>query len=181
MHRVRLVRQLHRPKQRRMRSVNAASRDKQAATVQGEAQSSGRNERAFAVFRPIQKNSSLLKSPSGSILWRAGKGGIIERSTDAGKTWVSQMSPSKEDWLAGAAVSDTVCWMAGRNGAIARTMDGRAGNAFRRRRRPLELMPNCQIGPASRRAMRCPLRLGERRAKVCHGGRRKNLAASIAK
>jgi photosystem II stability/assembly factor-like uncharacterized protein len=65
-----------------------------------------------------------LKSPSGSILWRAGKGGSIERSTDAGKTWVSQTSVSREDWLAGAAVSDTVCWVVGRNGAIARTADG---------------------------------------------------------
>ena len=34
------------------------------------------------------------------------------------------MSPSQEDWLAGAAVSDTVCWLVGRNGAIARTADG---------------------------------------------------------
>jgi len=66
----------------------------------------------------------MLKAPSGSALWRAGKGGIIERSTDAGKTWVSQMSPAQEDWLAGAAVSDTTCWLAGRNGAIARTSDG---------------------------------------------------------
>jgi photosystem II stability/assembly factor-like uncharacterized protein len=66
----------------------------------------------------------LLKAPSGSILWRAGVGGIIERSTDSGKAWISQMSPTKEDWLAGSAVSDTVCWVAGRRGAIARTMDG---------------------------------------------------------
>jgi photosystem II stability/assembly factor-like uncharacterized protein len=65
-----------------------------------------------------------LKAPSGSILWRAGKGGMIERSTDAGKTWVSQSSPSQQDWLAGAAVSDTFCWLVGRNGAIARTTDG---------------------------------------------------------
>ncbi len=102
----------------------AASRDKQTATVQGGMQPSARNERASAAFRQIQNYSSMLKSPSGSTLWRAGNGGVIERSTDAGKTWVSQMSPSQEDWLAGAAVSDTVCWMAGRNGAIARTMDG---------------------------------------------------------
>jgi hypothetical protein len=119
---------------------NSPSRDKQAATVQGEAaattggavgqqtppelRSNGRNDRPFAVFRPIQKYSSLLKAPSGSVLWRAGKAGIIERSTDAGKTWVSQVSPSQEGWLAGAAVSDTVCWLVGRNGAIARTIDG---------------------------------------------------------
>ena len=104
---------------------SAASRDKQAATVQGEVQPSARNERAFAVFRSVQKYSSLLKAPSGSTLWRAGTGGVIERSTDAGKTWVSQMSPSQEEWLAGAALSDTVCWVAGRNGAIARTTDGK--------------------------------------------------------
>ena len=36
------------------------------------------------------------------------------------------MSPSKEDWFAGAAVSDTVCWLLGRNGAIARTRDGKS-------------------------------------------------------
>jgi hypothetical protein len=103
---------------------SAASRDKQAATVQEEVQPSARNERAFAVFRSIQKYSSLLKAPSGSTLWRAGTGGVIEHSTDAGKTWVSQMSPSQEEWLAGAALSDTVCWLAGRNGAMARTIDG---------------------------------------------------------
>lgn len=116
------------------------SRDKQAVTVQGdaatatggavgqtispEARPSARKEQTFEVFRSVQKYDSLLKAPSGSTLWRAGKGGIIERSTDAGKTWVSQMSPSQDDWLAGAAVSDTVCWLVGRNGAIARTADG---------------------------------------------------------
>jgi hypothetical protein len=102
----------------------AASRDKQVATLQGELQPSVRNERAVAAFRQLQNYSSLLKAPSGSTLWRAGNGGVIERSTDAGKTWVSQISPTQVDWLAGAAVSDTVCWVAGRNGAIARTMDG---------------------------------------------------------
>ncbi|MGH9678606.1 MAG: hypothetical protein ACRD4Y_01515 [Candidatus Acidiferrales bacterium] len=66
----------------------------------------------------------MLKAPSGSILWRAGKGGVIERSVDAGKEWVLEKSPSQEDWLAGAPVSDTVCWLVGKNGAIARTMDG---------------------------------------------------------
>ena len=103
---------------------SVASRDKQVATLQGGVQPAARNERAFGAIRQIQNYSSMLKSPSGSILWRSGNGGVIERSTDAGKTWVSQASPSQEDWLAGAAVSDTVCWLAGRNGAIARTVDG---------------------------------------------------------
>jgi hypothetical protein len=103
---------------------SVASRDKEVATLQGGVQASARNERAIAAFRQIQNYSLMLKTPSGSTLWRAGNGGVIERSTDAGKTWVSQMSPSQEDWLTGAAFSDTVCWLAGRNGAIARTMDG---------------------------------------------------------
>jgi photosystem II stability/assembly factor-like uncharacterized protein len=34
------------------------------------------------------------------------------------------LSPAQEEWLAGAAVSNSVCWLAGRNGAIARTLDG---------------------------------------------------------
>jgi hypothetical protein len=83
-----------------------------------------RNYKALAAVRPGGEYSAMLKAPSGSAQWRAGKGGIIERATDAGKTWSPQASPSKEDWLAGAAVSDTVCWLAGRNGAIARTVDG---------------------------------------------------------
>jgi hypothetical protein len=84
----------------------------------------GRALAAVGAARTVRGFSALLKSPSGLTFWRAGKGGLIERSTDAGKTWFSQTSLSKEDWLAGAAVSDTVCWLAGRNGAIARTIDG---------------------------------------------------------
>ena len=69
--------------------------------------------------------SLLLKPESGSSLWRAGIAGVIEHSVDAGKTWSPQISPSKDDWLAGTAISDSLCWLAGRNGAIARTTDGK--------------------------------------------------------
>jgi hypothetical protein len=84
----------------------------------------GRNYQALATLRPAREYAVLLKAPSGSILWRAGKGGIIERSTNSGKAWVTQESPSQVDWLAGAVVSNTVCWLVGRSGAIARTVDG---------------------------------------------------------
>jgi hypothetical protein len=82
----------------------------------------GRNYAPLVATRGI---SPLLKAPSGSTLWRAGKGGMIERTTNAGTKWISQKSPSREEWLGGAAVSDTVCWLVGRNGAIARTVDGK--------------------------------------------------------
>jgi hypothetical protein len=65
-----------------------------------------------------------IEAPSGKVFWRAGMGGKIQRSSDAGRTWIPQPSASPSDWLAGAAVSDTVCWLVGRNGSIARTIDG---------------------------------------------------------
>ena len=84
----------------------------------------GRNFQALVRLGSAQRSPILLKSASGIPLWRVGAAGVIERTNDAGKIWVPQISPSKEDWLAGAAVSDTVGWLAGRNGAIARTTDG---------------------------------------------------------
>jgi hypothetical protein len=120
--------------------LNAPSSDKQAGAIQRKAneapassaqarvspslQANERKEQTFDALGPLRKVSSFLKTPSGSILWRAGRGGKIERSTDAGKTWLPQASPSQEDWLAGAVVSETVCWLAGRHGALARTADG---------------------------------------------------------
>jgi hypothetical protein len=85
----------------------------------------GRDYTDLASLNANAENSVLIKSPSGKILWNAGKGGRIERSTDAGKTWRAQTSPLRDDWLAGAAESDTVCWLAGRNGAIAQTTNGK--------------------------------------------------------
>lgn len=92
--------------------------------ISSEPQLNERKVQGFALVRPLQKDSAVLKAPSGSTLWRIGLRGSIERSTDAGKTWASQMTPTQEDWLAGAAVSDAVCWLVGRRGAIARTLDG---------------------------------------------------------
>ena len=85
----------------------------------------GRNFQSLTKLRARQEPLLLLKSTSGVALWRVGMAGVIERSMDAGKTWAAQVSPTKEDWLAGAVVSETVCWIVGRNGAIARTTDGK--------------------------------------------------------
>ncbi len=84
------------------------------------------SRQAFGALKAKVPTSPLLVRSlvSDAVLWRAGAGGTIERSTDSGRSWTSQASPAQEDWLSGAAVSDTVCWLAGRNGAIARTLDG---------------------------------------------------------
>lgn len=63
-------------------------------------------------------------SPSGSVQWRFGASGNIERSTDRGKTWQAQASGVTNDLLAGAAPSDKVAWLVGRSGVILRTIDG---------------------------------------------------------
>jgi hypothetical protein len=84
----------------------------------------GRNYQSMAKLDALGEFPAQLKTPSAKILWRAGRGGNIQRSSDAGRSWTPQASPLQEDWLAGAPVSDTVCWIVGRDGAIARTTDG---------------------------------------------------------
>jgi hypothetical protein len=58
------------------------------------------------------------------IIWRFGRGGQIERSSDGGATWMAQASPVRAELLAGSAPSDAVCWLVGRAGTILRTIDG---------------------------------------------------------
>ena len=83
-----------------------------------------RSIQGFSALKAAEPAFIQATSPYGSTVWRFGKGGTIERSGDSGETWVPQTSPIQEDWLAGVAVSDTVCWAAGKNGSIARTTDG---------------------------------------------------------
>src|SRR5258706_1196903 len=84
----------------------------------------GRNYGSLLSLKAAGEFPVQINSPSGKILWRAGKGGGIQRSADAGRTWTPQTSSLQEDWLAGAAVSDKICWIVGRSGAIARTTHG---------------------------------------------------------
>jgi hypothetical protein len=70
------------------------------------------------------KDSPLIATPGGTVLWRLRLGGKIERSTDRGITWLPQNTGAKIELLAGSAPSDAVCWLAGREGTILRTTDG---------------------------------------------------------
>jgi hypothetical protein len=63
-------------------------------------------------------------SPERRVLWRLRSGGLIEHSTDQGRTWKPQASGVKDDLLAGAAPSENVAWAVGRAGIILRTEDG---------------------------------------------------------
>lgn len=56
--------------------------------------------------------------------WRLGDRGLIETSTDHGKTWKPQSSGVSTDLTAGSATSDEVCWVVGKSGTLLLTVDG---------------------------------------------------------
>jgi hypothetical protein len=69
-------------------------------------------------------NSHLVAVPGTKLLWRAGRSGVIEFSSDNGISWSRQVSGVLVDLTTGSAPSDKICWIVGRVGAIVRTTDG---------------------------------------------------------
>jgi photosystem II stability/assembly factor-like uncharacterized protein len=67
---------------------------------------------------------NLFVAPGGKSFWRVGPAGLIERSADAGATWMPQPSGVTADLIAGTAVSGRVCWIVGKSGTVLRTTDG---------------------------------------------------------
>src|SRR6266568_5032219 len=71
-------------------------------------------------------NPGLILPPGSNVVWRAGRAGLIEFSSDNGASWSRQTSGALVDLLAGSAPSDKVCWIVGRVGAVLLTTDGGA-------------------------------------------------------
>jgi len=71
-------------------------------------------------------NPGLISPPGSNVVWRAGRAGLIEFSSDNGASWSRQTSGVLVDLLAGSAPSDKVCWIVGRVGAVLLTTDGGA-------------------------------------------------------
>lgn len=65
-------------------------------------------------------------APGGTTVWRIGRAGMIQHSSDSGATWAIQPSGIVSDLIAGSAYTDQVCWLVGRAGTILRTTDGGA-------------------------------------------------------
>jgi hypothetical protein len=70
------------------------------------------------------ENAKIIPAPMGTVRWRLGAAGRVERSVDSGVTWVPQNSGVQAELLAGSAPSEVVCWIVGRGGTILRTTDG---------------------------------------------------------
>lgn len=64
-----------------------------------------------------------IATPNPKTLWRAGRAGMIEFSSDGGASWSRQTSNALADLTAGSAPSETVCWIVGRAGTILLTSD----------------------------------------------------------
>ncbi len=71
-------------------------------------------------------NPRLISPPGSTVVWRAGRAGLIEFSGDNGASWSRQTSGALVDLLVGSAPSDKVCWIVGRVGAVLLTTDGGA-------------------------------------------------------
>jgi Photosynthesis system II assembly factor YCF48 len=77
-----------------------------------------------------------IAAPGGLVSWRVGQAGVIDFSSDAGKTWTLQSSGVTTDLLAGSAPADKVCWIVGSSGTILRTTD--AGQHWQKLRAPVQ-------------------------------------------
>ena len=64
-------------------------------------------------------------SPDPQSRWRLGSGSAIDRSTDGGRTWSAQATPSHAPLIAGSSPAPSVCWLVGKAGTVLLTVDGR--------------------------------------------------------
>ena len=71
-------------------------------------------------------SSYLIAVPGTSLLWRAGRRGVIDFSSDHGVSWSPQVSGAHSDLTAGSAPSAKICWIVGRAGTIVLTADAGA-------------------------------------------------------
>jgi hypothetical protein len=74
----------------------------------------------------VAMSPHVISAPGGEVLWRAGRAGRIEFSSNGGASWSRQTSNVLVDLTAGSALSDKACWIVGRSGTILLTTDGGA-------------------------------------------------------
>ena len=67
----------------------------------------------------------LIQSPDLDIQWRVVSGNVVQRTTDRGRTWITQATGTTKAIAAGFSPSATVCWVVGAGGLVAMTTDGK--------------------------------------------------------
>jgi hypothetical protein len=108
----------------------------QGAAASAQAQPQARAAAALGAIAPQQATAEpqlnaggqaslyTFSPPEGGVTWRLGIAGLIERSTDEGRTWQPQSSGVTSDLVAGSAANKQAAWVVGRGGVILRTADG---------------------------------------------------------
>jgi Photosynthesis system II assembly factor YCF48 len=105
-------------------SVDTSSAAQQTTTKsQNELALNGRNYTNLMALRPGVV-SNLIVAAKGKNIWRVGAAGLIERSSDSGKTWKAQESGVTSDLISGVAPEEKICWVAGKAGTLLLTRDG---------------------------------------------------------
>jgi hypothetical protein len=96
-----------------------ASADR-VATTAGRGGGGGTRAVGFAESRLTKE----IVSTDESTRWRI-TGGLVEKTTDGGRTWTRVATGVKAEFAAGAAPSPTTCWIVGTAGTVLLTTDGR--------------------------------------------------------
>jgi hypothetical protein len=114
------------PEPRRLSQANAGLSTAEAPVLQKQQLEELPAKRGAEMRLANVVSGVTVSAPGQRVSWRIGAAGLIDFSSDAGKTWALQPSGVITDLLAGSAPSDKVCWIVGRGGTILRTTDGGA-------------------------------------------------------
>ena len=63
-------------------------------------------------------------TPDLDVQWRIVSGTAVQRTTDRGRTWTTQVTGATRPLYAGSAPSATICWLVGAGGTVLLTLDG---------------------------------------------------------
>jgi hypothetical protein len=111
-------------------------------------------------------------SSNPRIRWRIGPGRVVQYSTDAGATWITQQTGAPVDLTAGSSPAPEVAWLAGRGGIVLRTTN--AGRDWQRTAMPA---PVDIVGVTAASALSATVTLADgRRLATADGGRTWNPA-----
>jgi hypothetical protein len=89
---------------------------------------SGATAKSLGTFGAKKHYSAILVNTADpNVIYRIARtGGMVEISTDAGKTWQSRLLDPPADINAHSAVAPKICWLVGSSGAVFVTEDGKA-------------------------------------------------------
>jgi hypothetical protein len=115
--------QMQRDKSESKQKIDSASQDSEIRAHQPAQILPERATAQKAIVLARHRVSTKIFAPDRQTLWIVGPAGTIQRSTNGGRSVVTQNSGVLADLLAGSAPTQTVCWVVGQAGTILLTTD----------------------------------------------------------